>query len=188
MTGPGQGRTVTAVGTNANPGTWRPPRWPRESCHQSGKPRLLRLPRDWWDTPPVVGCPLSRDPRSAGAARRLTRNTLRDWALASLAADAEMIVAELAANALTHGAGPEADRRPGRENLGVRLRRGTSELICAVFDPSESVPMLKTPGSTEHSGRGLQIVDSLSDVWGWSPVPDRGKAVWAVLFVPPGPD
>jgi hypothetical protein len=25
-------------------------------------------------------------------------------------------------------------------------------------------------------------VDALSDVWGWSPVTGRGKAVWAILF------
>jgi hypothetical protein len=26
------------------------------------------------------------------------------------------------------------------------------------------------------------MVDALSDVWGWSPVTGRGKAVWAILF------
>jgi hypothetical protein len=55
-------------------------------------------------------------------------------------------------------------------------------VICAVLDPSDDAPVLKTPGSAEESGRGLQMVDALSDVWGWSPVAGRGKAVWAILF------
>jgi hypothetical protein len=38
------------------------------------------------------------------------------------------------------------------------------------------------PDRSEEDGRGLQMVDALSDVWGWSPVTGRGKAVWAILF------
>ena len=66
--------------------------------------------------------------------------------------------------------------------LGLRLLRRTGEVMCAVLDPSDDAPVLKTPGSAEESGRGLQMVDALSDVWGWSPVAGRGKAVWAILF------
>ena len=52
----------------------------------------------------------------------------------------------------------------------------------AVLDPSDKAPVLKAPAAGEEAGRGLQMVDALSDVWGWSPVAGRGKAVWAVLF------
>ena len=62
------------------------------------------MPADWWDSPTAVVCPLSRGPQSARAARRLTRNTLRDWGLAFLAEDAEAIVGEFVANAVTHAA------------------------------------------------------------------------------------
>jgi hypothetical protein len=139
------------------------------------------MPADWWDSPSAVSCPLSRGPQSARAARRLTRNTLRDWGLAALAEDAETIVGEFVANALTHAA-PARDRRPSDENLGLRLLRRTGEVICAVLDPSDTAPVLKTPGGAEEAGRGLLMVDALSDVWGWSPVAGRGKAVWAILF------
>jgi hypothetical protein len=144
------------------------------------------MPAGWWDSPPVVGCSLSRGRRSAAAARRLTRDTLRAWGLTPLAEDAELIVGELVANAVTHGARPGRDREPGQDNLGLRLRRGTGEVICAVLDPSDTAPALKAPGCAEPSGRGLQIVGALSDVWGWSPIAGRGKAVWAVLSVPHG--
>jgi hypothetical protein len=116
-------------------------------------------------------------------ARRLTRSTLRDWGLVTLADDAEAIVGEFVANAVTHAADIAADgRRVGPENLGLRLLRRTGEVTCAVLDPSDTGPVLKVPGNAEESGRGLQMVDVLSDVWGWSPVAGRGKAVWAILF------
>jgi len=148
----------------------------------TGRPRVVRMPADWWDSPTAVGCPLTRGPQSARTARRLTRSTLRDWGLWSLAEDAEAIVAEFVANAVTHAADPAADRSIGPDNLGLRLLRRSGEVICAVLDPSDAAPVLKVPGSIEESGRGLQMVDALSDVWGWSPMAGRGKAVWAILF------
>ena len=143
---------------------------------------MMRMPADWWDSPAAVGCPLSRGPQSARTARRLTRNTLREWGLAFLAEDAETIVGEFVANAVTHATDGELSRRQAAENLGLRLVRRTGEVICAVLDPSDSAPVLRAPVSVEESGRGLQMVDALSDVWGWSPVAGRGKAVWAILF------
>src|SRR5258707_13458494 len=80
------------------------------------RPRMMRMPADWWDSPTAVICPLSRGPQSARAARRLTRNTLRDWGLAFLAEDAEAIVGEFVANALTHaGAVGEVARKQRAE-------------------------------------------------------------------------
>jgi len=141
------------------------------------------MPADWWDSPSAVGCPLARGPQSARSARRLTRNTFRDWGLAFLAEDAEAIVGEFVANAVTHGAPvTEPPRKGATDNLGLRLVRRNGEVICAVLDPSDDAPVLKTPESVQESGRGLQMVDALSDVWGWSPVAGRGKAVWAILF------
>jgi hypothetical protein len=140
------------------------------------------MPAGWWNSPPAVGCPLSGGPQSAHAARRLTRDTLSDWGLVSLIEDAEIIVGELAANAVTHAV-PSASQHTA-QNLGPRLRllRRTGEVICAVLDPSAAAPVLKAPGRAEEAGRGLQIVDTLSDVWGWSPLAGHGKAVWAILF------
>ena len=74
------------------------------------------MPADWWDSPTAVGCPLSRGPQSARAARRLTRSTLRDWGLAFLAEDAETIVGEFVANAVTHAAAVAAVPSPRRQS------------------------------------------------------------------------
>ena len=141
-------------------------------------PRVVRMPSDWWDSPAVAACALSLSAQSGRTARRFTRNTLRDWGLTSLADDAEAIVGEFVANAVSHAARAAG---PGH-SIGLRLLRRTGEVMCAVLDPSDSAPVLKVPDRTEEAGRGLQMVDALSDVWGWSPVTGRGKAVWAILF------
>jgi anti-sigma regulatory factor (Ser/Thr protein kinase) len=139
-----------------------------------GRPRVVRMPSDWWDAPAAAACSLSCGAASARAARRFTRSTLKEWGLASLADDAEAIVGEFVANAVAHAR--------SEQPLGLRLLRRAGEVMCAVLDPSDRAPVLKMPDRTDEDGRGLQMVDALSDVWGWSPVTGRGKAVWAILF------
>lgn len=142
------------------------------------RPRVVRMPSDWWDSPAVAACALSTTAQSARAARRFTRDTLQDWGLSGLADDVEAIVGEFMANAVSHAAraaGPHMQ-------LGLRLLRRSGEVMCAVLDPSDSAPVLRKPSRNDEAGRGLQMVDALSDVWGWSPVTGRGKAVWAILF------
>ena len=136
------------------------------------------MPSDWWDSPAVAACPLGVSAQSGRAARRFTRNTLREWGLVTLVDDAEAIVGEFVANAVSHAARAAL---PG-QSLGLRLLRRTGEVMCAVLDPSDIAPVLRMPDRNEEAGRGLQMVDALSDVWGWSPVTGRGKAVWAILF------
>jgi hypothetical protein len=170
-------------------GVARPPDLSAPTDHRSGCPRLMRMPADWWDSPPAVASPLRYVPQSASAARRLTGDTLRRWGLAALSEDAMLIVTELAANAVSHTVPPAANSGPGGQCLGLRLLRRPNELICAVLDPSDAAPAPVRPGALEEGGRGLQLVDALSDVWGWSPIAGRGKAVWAILFCaePPEP-
>jgi anti-sigma regulatory factor (Ser/Thr protein kinase) len=136
------------------------------------------MPSDWWDSPTVVACPLTAGAQSSRTARRFTRSTLKEWGLDKLADDAEAIVGEFVANAVSHGARCLTAGQP----LGLRLLRRTGEVMCAVLDPSDTAPVLRVPDRNEEAGRGLQMVDALSDVWGWSPVTGRGKAVWAILF------
>lgn len=164
-----------------DPATGRQPDLPARTDYRSEGPRFMRVPADWWDSPQAVGNPLKRAPQSASAARRLTEDTLRHWGLTSLAGKAMVIVTELVANAVSHTI-PSTTDSPGGECLGLRLLRGPNEVICAVLDPSDAAPALMRPGALEEGGRGLQLVDALSDVWGWSPVAGRGKAVWAILF------
>ena len=151
------------------------------------RPRVVRMPSDWWDAPQVMALSLTPGPQPARSARRFTRSTLTRWNLDPLIEDAEVIVAEFVANALCHGGQDpehEEQRAPARSDtrIGLRLFRRAGEVMCAVLDPSDAAPVLKASRQDAECGRGLQLVDALSDVWGWSPVVGRGKAVWAILF------
>jgi hypothetical protein len=81
----------------------------------------------------------------------------------------------------------DQDRGPGQgaatEVLKLCLLRRIRELMVAVIDASDDAPTPRQPDWIRESGRGLQIVDALSSVWGWSPIDGHGKAVWAVLPV-----
>src|SRR6516164_9089690 len=109
-----------------------------------GRPRVVRMPSDWWDSPAVAACPLGTGPQSGRTARKFTRNTLREWGLASLADDAEAIVGEFVANAVSHAARSLTSADCGQP-LGLRLLRRTGEVMCAVLDPSDLAPVLRMP-------------------------------------------
>src|SRR6516165_5287401 len=112
-----------------------------------GRPRVVRMPSDWWDSPAVAACPLGDGAQSGRTARKFTRSTLREWGLLSLADDAEAIVGEFVANAVSHAARAAL---PGQA-LGLRLLRRTGEVMCAVLDPSDSAPVLKMPDRTDEA-------------------------------------
>src|ERR1700734_4316579 len=82
-----------------------------------GRPRVVRMPSDVWDSPAVAACPLGSGAQSGRTARRFTRNTLKEWGLATLADDAEIIVGEFVANALAHAARCVTSGQP----IGLRL-------------------------------------------------------------------
>ena len=76
-----------------------------------------------------------------------------------------------------------APRGPGPDGAVVRLclLRRAGEVMLAVIDASDDAPVPRQPDWARESGRGLQIINALASVWGWSPIEGRGKAVWAVL-------
>ena len=59
--------------------------------------------------------------------------------------------------------------------------------VCAVRDPSEDGPAAGEAGSCAESGRGLHLVESFTDGWGWHPLAGTlpGKIVWALFRLPP---
>ncbi|HZF91654.1 ATP-binding protein [Streptomyces sp.] len=113
-------------------------------------------------------------------ARAFTRHTLRDWSLGHRGDDAVLVVAELAANAVVHAV-PRAPADDSEVWLG--LTRADDHLTLAVSDPGDTPPVY-APHATvalEEHGRGLFIVDALSEEWGWTPHAPAGKTVWARL-------
>ncbi|MET9434155.1 ATP-binding protein [Streptomyces sp. NPDC006551] len=123
-------------------------------------------------------------------ARKFTRTTLAQWELTDRFDDVALVVSELVTNALRHALPADAPQEEG-QNPPVRLHlmRWTSRLVCAVRDPSHKSPEAR--GSDDdcaaEGGRGLFLVDSFSDGWGWHPLAGtlQGKVVWALFRLGP---
>ncbi|MDQ0688030.1 hypothetical protein QF032_007069 [Streptomyces achromogenes] len=131
------------------------------------------------DSPRTAALHLAGSEEGFAQARDFTHRTLDCWSLGHCGDDAITVVTELAANAVLHALPHSGtDRFPVR--LRLTLRR--SHLVCAVTDPSDSLPVCpqSTDDLLEH-GRGLHIIEALSEHWGWTRRFPVGKTVWAML-------
>lgn len=114
---------------------------------------------------------LSPTPRGARLARLLAREQLRSWGLPL--DPAEHVVAELAANAATHGRVPGRDFRLTMYVIGETLR------VEVTDTRPERLPRTQPPTPDSESGRGLLLVEALADRWGVAEEPKPRKTVWA---------
>ncbi|MFF9114332.1 ATP-binding protein [Streptomyces massasporeus] len=119
-------------------------------------------------------------PRGARLARRLASCQMDAWGWrygTPVHDSVELIVAELAANAVTHGRVPgrDAELRLSREDGGhVRIEVSDAR--------GERRPETRDAGSGEDGGRGLLLVTALAVEWGTAPRPGApGKTVWALV-------
>ncbi|MFB8118770.1 ATP-binding protein [Streptomyces sp. NPDC056465] len=127
----------------------------------------------------------SSTPRGARLARRLASHRVHQWGhrYGSEPNDrVSLVVAELAANAVTHGLVPGRDA-----SLRLELVGGVRVRVEVADTRGERWPLVRTglPGDVE-SGRGLLLVGALAAAWG---AVERdgapGKTVWAEVAVPP---
>jgi anti-sigma regulatory factor (Ser/Thr protein kinase) len=104
---------------------------------------------------------------SVGAARRFVAGTITDVA-AGVSESVSVMVSELSTNALVHAA----------SGFEVTVDRSDHHVLVSVRDRGDGTPELHSPDASEPHGRGLRIVDALSDAWGISSTDDAGKSVW----------
>ncbi|MEU1461228.1 ATP-binding protein [Streptomyces sp. NPDC005727] len=122
---------------------------------------------------------LSPTPRGARLARLLATERLSSWELPL--DPAALIVAELAANAATHG------RVTGRD-FRLTLYAVADVLRIEVTDTrGDRLPHVGEADPDGESGRGLLLVDALADRWGVTPGITPRKTVWAEIALPPRP-
>ncbi|MBV2355237.1 ATP-binding protein [Streptomyces sp. J2-1] len=120
-------------------------------------------------------------PHTAAAvpvARALVRSALAEVGHTADRDTAELLTAELVANAVEHTAGR------GPIELVVEVRATGCQVEVHDPDPSPpghlTRPVIETPDVWQEGGRGLLLIRSLSSSCGHRPTPS-GKAVWFTL-------
>lgn len=132
-----------------------------------------------------ASCALPARFEAVRGARQFTKATLGQWDLSERFDDVALVVSELVTNALRHALPGDTAREPQDPAVRLHLMRWTSRLVCAVRDPSHDGPATRESEEdfSAESGRGLFLVDSFSDSWGWHPLAGslHGKVVWALF-------
>ncbi len=116
-------------------------------------------------------------PTTPGCGRDWTRQILREWQLAPLAGSAELIASELLTNAVL------ASRGLDRPAIRLSLLSDRTRLVILVQDCHPAAPAPRHAGEDDESGRGLMLVQAISDQSGCYRPADStpGKVVWALL-------
>lgn len=116
-------------------------------------------------------------PASVTQARHWVTDLLGRWDLAAAADDLRLVVSELVGNAVLHA----------RTVVQVALSIADGVLELSVRDNHHRSPRPRAHGEDEPStgGRGLMLVEALSDEWGVAERMD-GKEVWFRVAAPAG--
>lgn len=111
---------------------------------------------------------------SATRARRAVVDVLPDDRLAD---DVQLVVSELAANAVLHAA----------SGFRITVDADGSRLRISVCDRGGAAPVRQDLDPHATRGRGMIIVEAIAEDWGVETV-EGGKRVWAQLALPGSPD
>lgn len=116
--------------------------------------------------------PFRAGPDAPFAARRFVAGLLgsRPYGDRVAANDAQLVISELATNAVIHAGTP----------FSVGVRCDGSAVRISVHDWSSMQPVMRDGDPTALSGRGLRLIAMISQSWGVEYGPD-GKTVWAEL-------
>lgn len=141
---------------------------------------LLLLRRRGLDTPRSGGRLQQHvapgDPEALSEARHMIRAAVTAWGARDRSDEIELVADELITNALMHTEGSAVVTLRALTGSDRRLR-------VEVEDASSALPRRREAGESGVSGRGLLLVDLLTDVWGVE-ARGGGKCVWCEFVVP----
>lgn len=117
-------------------------------------------------------------PSAAPCARLHVKHVLWEWGLSAQGDSAELAASELVTNAVQAS-------RILKQETPVRLRflASTAHVVVLVWDASPHPPVRIEKGVDAESGRGLLLVETISEEWSWyfDQQGRGGKYVWARL-------
>jgi hypothetical protein len=120
-------------------------------------------------------------------ARKHARLVVGEWGLAGLDETVELVTSEMVTNALHASLEVTQSRYRGRWTPGVPpirmwLCSDYQRVLIQVWDGSDLRPTSQQTGTEAESGRGLWLVEMLSEDWGtYVPADATGKVVWTVV-------
>lgn len=123
---------------------------------------------------------IPQDLRAVTVCRRTVRLVLTMHGLIRLTDVAELLATELVSNGVRHTKGPVALQLHWRAGM---LRVGVWDADPEPLKPPPSAQSLTQLTHLEE-GRGLALVSSCADLWGWQPLSRsgiKGKYVWGEL-------
>jgi len=116
-------------------------------------------------------------PTAVACARWHTKLVLREWGLTKFTEPVELLVSELATNAIKTSRSLE-DVFPIR----LWLRSDRTCVLILMWDANPEPPVRMYVSEEAESGRGLVLVEELSAKWDWYPHKDLGgKVVWSLV-------
>lgn len=109
-------------------------------------------------------------------ARLHARHVLWEWGFGSLGESAELLVSELVTNAV------KASRTMTLASpVRLWLVSDSAQILILVWDSSPEPPVRMNTSEEAGNGRGLMLVEAISEQWGWyHQVNNDGKIVWAI--------
>jgi anti-sigma regulatory factor (Ser/Thr protein kinase) len=124
---------------------------------------------------------LAPTPRAAPLGRIFIREHLASVLTPRLLDDVMLLTSELVTNVVMHA----------RTDVHLGLTYDDNNIMVSVQDHSDATPTERAANAgaalhLEESGRGMAIIASLADDFGWQrlPVPP-GKVMWFVMGIPP---
>jgi anti-sigma regulatory factor (Ser/Thr protein kinase) len=122
------------------------------------------------EMPTTLDIELPHDPTAPGIARRAMEDFLTDRCTHEVAQTVVMAGSELVTNAIRHTSG----------SCRLTVRLIDSEVIVEVRDNDSTLTDRAYLGD-DLIGRGLGMLQSISERWGIERHPDGGKVVWAEI-------
>ena len=114
-------------------------------------------------------------PGAVPCARLHARQVLWEWGLAAFGESTELVLSELATNAV------QASHAMRQAAVRMWLVSDRARVVVFVWDANPQPPVRTNSGEDAENGRGLLLVEAVSERWGHFGYDGGGKVVWAAM-------